>query len=79
MDAGRYADAEIVYRQDLAHYPENGWSLFGLSRSLRMQNKLADATAVDERFEKAWRHADIKLSSSCFCLRNRNGASLVNR
>ena len=31
MRAGRYADAERVYREDLAHYPENGWSLFGLS------------------------------------------------
>ena len=43
LDAGRYAEAEAVYRQDLAtsppFRPENGWSLFGLSRALKMQKK----------------------------------------
>jgi len=68
MDARRYSDAEAVYRDDLAHYPDNGWSLFGLSRSLKMQGKNAEASAVTIRFEKIWQHADLKLSSSCFCL-----------
>ena len=27
------AEAEKVYRQDLAKWPNNGWSLYGLSRS----------------------------------------------
>jgi tetratricopeptide (TPR) repeat protein len=68
MDAHRYADAEIVYRQDLVRYPENGWSLYGLARSLRMQEKAAEEALVAARFEKSWQHADVKLSSSCFCL-----------
>jgi tetratricopeptide (TPR) repeat protein len=68
IDAGRYSDAEAVYREDLAHYPENGWSLFGLSRSLMAQGKEAEASAVTVRFERSWQHADVKLSSSCFCL-----------
>jgi tetratricopeptide (TPR) repeat protein len=34
MQAGRFAEAEQVYRDDLARLPENGWSLFGLARSL---------------------------------------------
>jgi tetratricopeptide (TPR) repeat protein len=71
MDARRYADAEAVYRDDLAHYPENGWSLFGLSRSLKMQGKDAEASAIAVRFDKIWQHADVKLSSSCFCLQGR--------
>ncbi len=71
MDAQRYADAEVVYREDLAHYPENGWSLFGLSRSLKMQGKNDEASAVAVRFDKIWQHADVKLSSSCFCLQGR--------
>ena len=71
MDAGRYADAEAVYRDDLAHYPENGWSLFGLSRSLKMQGNDTEASAVTARFDKIWQHADVKLSSSCFCLQGR--------
>jgi tetratricopeptide (TPR) repeat protein len=71
MDAGRYSDAEAVYREDLAHYPENGWSLFGLTQSLKMQGKDAQASAVTIRFDKIWQHADVKLSSSCFCLQGR--------
>jgi tetratricopeptide (TPR) repeat protein len=71
MVVGRYSDAEAVYRDDLAHYPENGWSLFGLSQSLKAQGKNAEASAVAERFDKVWQHADVKLSSSCFCLQGR--------
>src|SRR5205823_11728875 len=29
MKAGRYADAEQVYREDLARLPDNGWSQIG--------------------------------------------------
>jgi len=71
MEAGRYPEAEAVYRADLTHYPENGWSLFGLSQSLRKQEKKAEAAAVRARFDKTWQHADVKLSSSCFCLQGR--------
>ena len=71
MDARRYTDAEAVYREDLARYPENGWSLFGLSQSLKMQGKNAQASEVAIRFDKIWQHADVKLSSSCFCLQGR--------
>jgi tetratricopeptide (TPR) repeat protein len=72
MDAKRYADAEAVYRDDLAHYPENGWSLYGLSRSLRLQDKQNEALAITHRFDKAWQHADVKLSSSCYCLQGKS-------
>jgi tetratricopeptide (TPR) repeat protein len=68
LDAGRYADAETVYREDLKKYPENGWSLYGLGRSLRLQGKAAEASAVAVRFQKAWEYADVKLTASCFCL-----------
>jgi tetratricopeptide (TPR) repeat protein len=72
MDAKRYADAEAIYRDDLAHYPENGWSLYGLSRSLRLQGEAAEALTVSMRFDKAWQHADVKLKSSCFCLQGKD-------
>ena len=45
MDAKRYANAETVYREDLEHYPENGWSLYGLARSLKRQGKTAETAA----------------------------------
>ena len=41
MQNGRYAEAEQIYREDLARLPENGWSLFGLASSLRAQKKNA--------------------------------------
>jgi tetratricopeptide (TPR) repeat protein len=64
---GRAAEAEKVYRDDLKKLPDNGWSLFGLARSLRLQNKEDEAKQVEARFQKAWTDADIKISSSCFC------------
>jgi tetratricopeptide (TPR) repeat protein len=75
MDAGRYAEAETTYQEDLKHYPENGWSLYGLANSLRMQQKKAEFLAVSARFEKAWQRADVKLSSSCFCLARGNSVA----
>jgi tetratricopeptide (TPR) repeat protein len=63
----RYADAETVYREDLATWPENGWSLYGLGRALRLRGKNDEAAAVEARFAEVWKHADTPLKSSCFC------------
>ena len=68
LDAGRAAEAEKAYREDLANWPDNGWSLYGLSRALRMQGKAAEAEAVEKRFVKAWSRADTPLGSSCLCV-----------
>jgi tetratricopeptide (TPR) repeat protein len=67
IEAGRFGAAEEVYREDLKRLPENGWSLFGLQRSLQLQNKTAEAAQVDARFKKMWKSADIQLTSSCLC------------
>src|SRR5262245_23797269 len=66
LKAGRPAEAEAVYREDLKRFPENGWSLFGLAAALKAQGKSADAKAVDQRFAKAWSAADVKLVASRF-------------
>ena len=66
LKAGRSAEAEAVYREDLKRFPENGWSLFGLAAALRAQGKSAEADAVDRRFAKAWSAADVKLTASRF-------------
>ncbi len=66
LKAGKNAEAEAVYREDLRRFPENGWSLHGLAAALRAQGKTADAVAVDKRFEKAWSGADVKLMASRF-------------
>jgi len=66
LQAGRAADAEQVYREDLRRNPGNGWSLFGLTQSLRAQNKAADAARADADFKKAWANADVTLTASRF-------------
>ena len=68
LRANRFADAEQVYREDLTLLPENGWSLLGLSQSLRAQNKKTEEAAkVQARFDQLWANADEKISSSCLC------------
>ena len=42
----RAADAEAVYRKDLAAYPHNGWSTFGLIQSLEAQGKSAKRASI---------------------------------
>src|SRR4029434_781362 len=37
MKQSRFAEAEHVYRDDLARLPANGWSLLGLAGRLRAQ------------------------------------------
>jgi tetratricopeptide (TPR) repeat protein len=64
LAAGRYANAERAFRADLAQYPDNGWSLYGLAKSLRAQNKLPEAEAVEAQFKAAWQFADVDLSVS---------------
>jgi len=65
VSAKRYAEAESVYNEDLRIYPENGWSLFGLAQCLKVRNA-PEAAVVQQRFEKAWARADVKLAASRF-------------
>jgi tetratricopeptide (TPR) repeat protein len=68
MKHQRYAEAEQVYRGDLARFPENGWSLLGLAESLRKQKKNAEEAAQTQaKFEKVWAKADLTIGSSCLC------------
>src|SRR5512133_3185089 len=63
-----FAEAEQVYREDLARLPENGWSLLGLAESLRKQKKNADEVAQTQaKFKKVWAKADLTITTSCLC------------
>jgi tetratricopeptide (TPR) repeat protein len=64
---GQATEAEAVYREDLRRWPDNGWSLFGLAASLETQGKKAEAAAVRAKFDELWKHADVKIPSSCLC------------
>ena len=63
----RFAEAEAVYREDLARLPGNGWSLFGLSEALMQQHKNADVAALRAQFKQVWQKADLVITSSCLC------------
>lgn len=57
-------EAEQVYREDLARFPKNGWSLYGLARSLERLGKDGEAGTVWAEFARAWKHADVVLTAS---------------
>lgn len=64
----RFAEAEVVYRNDLVQKPNNGWGLWGLARALERQGKLDESKKVQAHFEEVWKNADIELRTSCLCL-----------
>jgi tetratricopeptide (TPR) repeat protein len=66
MEAGKPAEAEVVYWEDLRRNRDNGWSLFGLHQALAAQGKHDDAALVLTRFKKAWAQADVTLAGSRF-------------
>ncbi len=68
LSAGRHKEAEQAYRQDLKHWKENGWSLYGISRCLRAGGASEEAAAYEARFRKAWSRSDTPIGSSCMCV-----------
>ena len=80
VDAGRFAEAEAVYREDLRQFPENGWALFGLHQSLTAQipahdtldlwyvyaREITAANDIWTRFTIAFKDADTQLRGSRF-------------
>jgi tetratricopeptide (TPR) repeat protein len=64
--AGKAADAEAVYRDDLKRYPNDGWALFGLGRAMSAQGRTVEAAAAMSDFDRAWHRADVTLAASAF-------------
>ena len=64
--ADQFKEAERVYREDLARFPRNGWSLFGLAESLERQGRTTEAQRFRAAFATAWKDADVKLTASRF-------------
>jgi tetratricopeptide (TPR) repeat protein len=58
LDGNRAAAAEEVFREDLRRHPNNGWSLYGLAKSLEKQGKKSQAGWAQEGFRHAWARAD---------------------
>ncbi len=68
LKSGQFDQAERVYREDLAKWRNNGWSLYGLSRALSAQGKLAEAGEVEHQYHRAWARADAPTTTSCKCI-----------
>jgi tetratricopeptide (TPR) repeat protein len=64
LSAGKFAEAETVYRTDLMELKNNGWALMGLYKSLQGQGKTEEAAQVLLHFNEIWKHSDITLTSS---------------
>jgi hypothetical protein len=69
MRAGNAAEAEQVYREDLAKNRKNPRSLFGLSKALERQKKAAEAAKVKAEFDTAWAGADVPMTDAHLTMR----------
>jgi tetratricopeptide (TPR) repeat protein len=67
MAAGRYAEAERAYREDLQRNLDNGWGLLGLEQALAAQGRGGEIDGLTARRATAWARADVMATSSCFC------------
>ena len=62
LQAGKYAEAQKIYEEDLRTWKENGWALIGLYEALGKQGRGAEAALVKQRFDKAWQYADYNIA-----------------
>jgi tetratricopeptide (TPR) repeat protein len=64
LKAGKYKEAEEVYRRDLRTWRKNGWALMGLYKTLALQKSNVEAQKAQSDFNEAWKYADMKINSS---------------
>jgi len=58
---GRATQAELLYREDLARFPRNGWSLSGLARALEAQGRIREARETRGELSRSWEGGDVTL------------------
>lgn len=63
---GHPREAKLLYEKVLTEYPNNGWSLYGLSKALRAAGNDQAAEQTEKSFTKAWNYADIPTPYSLF-------------
>lgn len=66
LEAGQAAEAERVYREDLQHYPDNGWSLNGLALALAQQGQAAASDQAAAQARSAFGQAARRPAGSRF-------------
>lgn len=61
LAAGKAAEAELVFRQELENNRRSGRALFGLGEALRAQKKTEEAAMIDGLFRRAWSNSNVEL------------------
>jgi len=61
LKAGKPAEAEQAFREDLGRFRDNAWSLYGLAEALDRQGKKAAAAEQRQAFERVWATADVTM------------------
>jgi len=64
LNAGKPAEAELVFREGVRRSPRNGRMLFGLMESLKVQGKTEQVKWVKREYDAAWAKADVVLRLS---------------
>ena len=76
MEAGRFEEAEAVYRADLGldgtlarpcQHPGNVWSLHGLHECLVRRGEMTEARHVRLQLDRAAARATVPIRASCYC------------
>ena len=76
MEAGRFEEAEAVYRADLGlddtlaracQHPGNVWSLHGLHECLSRRGEAVEARHVKLQLDRAAARATVPIRASCYC------------
>ena len=64
LKSNKPEEAEIVYRRDLRWNQNNGWSLYGLYQSLKMQGKASESEEIYKKWTESWKLSDIDIQAS---------------
>ena len=64
LKSNKPEEAEIVYRRDLRWNQNNGWSLYGLYQSLKMQGKASESEEIYKQWTESWKLSDIDIQAS---------------
>ncbi|SFQ08077.1 hypothetical protein [Tranquillimonas alkanivorans] len=76
LDAGRFEEAEAVYRADLGlddtlaracQHPANVWSLHGLHECLTRRGENVERLHVQRLLDRALARAEVPVRASCYC------------
>lgn len=66
LKSDQYAQAKLLFLEDLKKYPENGWSLYRLAQAEHHLGDEVSAKNTERQFNIAWKEADIKVPISLF-------------